>query len=243
MLRSLRCAALASACVQCTIVLAQTPAVPKVHLPSYIDPTKVNYAALVPAPPRPDSAAQRTDLAAVHAAEASRTPETIAAARHDEEEEDIFLFATVFGSNFNEHTLPVTAGFSALLRNESGAVNPKLKDYFHRPRPYAVDSTLHPVCQVKPDNGYPSGHAMVGWLLALALTQMVPEKTNEIQHRAQEYAANRVVCGVHFPSDTEASHLVALAMFGNMAASPRFQKDLAASRAEIRRVLRLPDTP
>lgn len=237
---SLQCSVFAMAIAGSGVLFGQAAATPpKVHLPSYIVPSQVEYAALIPAPPQPGSESQRADLAEVHAVELSRTAAMAAAAMKDEDEEDIFIFASVLGPDFNAANLPVTAAFSALLRNESGVVNPKLKDHFNRPRPYMVDSTLHPVCKMKPENGYPSGHAMVGWLTALTLTQMVPEKAQQIQMRAQEYAANRVVCGVHFPSDTEASHLVALAMFGNMAASPRFQKELAASRAEIRKALKL----
>jgi acid phosphatase (class A) len=49
-----------------------------------------------------------------------------------------------------------------------------------------------------------------------------------------------VVCGVHYPSDTEASRRLAYTIFGYMMGNPRFQRDLAAAREETRRHLGLP---
>ncbi len=82
----------------------------------------------------------------------------------------------------------------------------------------------------RPEGSYLSGHTMVGDLTGLALTQMVPERSAAILARAQQYGQHRVVCGVHYPTDVEASHLIALAMFGAIAASPKFQAGLAAAR-------------
>jgi acid phosphatase (class A) len=69
---------------------------------------------------------------------------------------------------------------------------------------------------------------------------MVPEKRTEILVRADEYARNREVCGVHYPSDVHTSREVAYAMFGYMLATPKFQRDLAAAREELRAKLDLP---
>jgi len=68
---------------------------------------------------------------------------------------------------------------------------------------------------------------------------MVPEKKVEILARADEYAHHRLVCGVHYPSDIAAARNVAYVLFGYMIATPRFQMDLAAARAETRKQLGL----
>ena len=64
---------------------------------------------------------------------------------------------------------------------------------------------------------YPSGHANAGYTIAIVLAQMVPEKRAEIFARAQAFALNRVIGGVHFRSDIEAGRLsgtlIAAAMF------------------------------
>ena len=84
---------------------------------------------------------------------------------------------------------------------------------------------------------------MSGYLLAFTMAQIVPEKKQEILDRADDYAHNRVVCGVHYPTDTEASRRLAYAIFGDMMASSRFQRELAAARAETRAHLGLPPIP
>ncbi len=80
---------------------------------------------------------------------------------------------------------------------------------------------------------------MVGTLEALALTQIVPERSPEILRRLDQYTRNRVVCGVHYPSDVAASRIVATALFGLIAASPVYQKELASARSEVRSHLAL----
>ena len=172
---------------------------------------------------------------------ASRTPAQIAQAQADDHEEDIFIFKTVLGPDFTAEALPITAALSAHVRKDESAASGPLKKIYRRPRPYQVDSTLHPVCPLNPEpTSYPSGHSLSGYLLAFTLVQLVPEKRQEIFDRADEYVHNRLICGVHYASDTEASRKVAYAIFGSLAASPRFQRDLAAAREETRRKLGLP---
>jgi acid phosphatase (class A) len=86
---------------------------------------------------------------------------------------------------------------------------------------------------------YPSGHAIIGYLEALTLVQIVPEKQKEILERADDYAHNREVCGVHYPTDVAAGKEAAYAVFGEMTTSAEFQKELAAARAETRKLLGL----
>jgi acid phosphatase (class A) len=81
---------------------------------------------------------------------------------------------------------------------------------------------------------------MSGYLLAFTMAQVAPEKRQEILLRADEYAHDCVVCGVHYPSDTEASRRLAYTIFGYMMGNPRFQQDLAAAREETRRRMGLP---
>jgi acid phosphatase (class A) len=115
------------------------------------------------------------------------------------------------------------------------------KELFHRVRPYNLDKTLSPVCVTKTkDDSYPSGHTIAGYLAALALVEMVPEKRDAILARADEYAHNRLVCGVHYPTDIEASKMVAYATHAMMDSNPQYRKELAAAKTELRRALSLP---
>jgi acid phosphatase (class A) len=193
---------------------------------------------MIPAPPADNSETAKAEFAELHRIQDARTPEQVKTAQADDAEEDIFVYRTVLGPSFNAQALPLTAALSAHVHGDEPVASNSLKERFARPRPYQVDATLHPVCKVTTQhNAYPSGHAVSGYMLALALAQMVPEKSAEILQRADDYAHNRLVCGVHAASDLEASRRIAYAVFGSMLDEPRFQKELAAARAETRKTL------
>jgi acid phosphatase (class A) len=220
---------------------AQGPELPKPAKAAYfINPMVMDLSLIVPPPPAQDSAAVKDELAELHRIQQTRTPAQVAAAQADNKEEDIFIFRTVLGDNFRAEDLPLTAALSAHVHKDVVAADDPLKAAFKRPRPYQFDATLHSVCgTVAPPNSYPSGHSFVGYLEAFTLAQIVPEKHREILERADDYAHNRMVCGVHYLSDTVASRSIAYAVFGYMLATPRFQIELAAARAETRKHLRL----
>ena len=233
----------------CTGLTAQQPDAAKAQAaptraprtPYYIDPAILDLSSLLPDPPSPDSAMNKAELDELHRIEQARTAEQIAQAKEDEAEEDMFVFKTVLGSRFLSDALPLTTTLGAHVKNEQSVVGGQLKRAMQRPRPYQTDATLHPVCKVgTTHDSYPSGHALTGYLEALTLAEMVPEKRTEILARADEYAHNREVCGVHYPSDVDASREVAYAVFGYMLATPRFQRDLATAREELRTKLDLP---
>jgi acid phosphatase (class A) len=212
----------------------------KVRVATYIHVDRLPLATIISAPPADGSETVKAEFAELHRIQAARTPEQVKAAQADDAEEDIFIYRTVLGPSFNAQALPLTATLSAHVHGDEPVASDELKKIFERPRPYQVDATLHPVCKVTTQhNAYPSGHTLSGYLLAFTLAQMVPEKDAEILGRADEYAHNRLVCGVHTASDLEASRRVAYAMFGSMMQEPRFQQDLQAARAETRHALGL----
>jgi acid phosphatase (class A) len=207
----------------------------------YIDPLPLHLNLILSPPPARDSATAAAELTELHRIEAVRTPAQIAQAQADDHEEDIFIFKTVLGPGFTAEALPITASLSARVRKEESAAGGPLKKLYQRPRPYQVDSTLHPVCPLNAEpTSYPSGHSLSGYLVAFTLVQLVPEKRQQILDRADAYVHNRLICGVHYASDIEASRRAAYAIFGSMVGSPDFQRDLAAAREETRRKLGLP---
>jgi acid phosphatase (class A) len=198
----------------------------------------LDYVLLPPPPADKNSEAEKADLAELHRIEQARTPAQVAAAQADEKELDIFIYRSVLGDKFSAAKLPLTAALSeAVHRQASAAIGP-LKDEYRRPRPYQFDSTLHPVCGTTTmPTSYPSGHAIIGYLEAFTLAQIVPEKQKEILERADDYAHNREVCGVHYPTDVASGQEVAYAVFGAMMTSAEFEKELAGARDETRKAL------
>jgi acid phosphatase (class A) len=201
----------------------------------------LDLALILPQPPAQDAATTKTELVDLHRIEDARTEQQVARAQADDKEQDIFIFRDVLGQNFTADNFPLIAALSAHIHNDESVTSKPLKTSFSRPRPFQADATLHPVCALtKEPNSYPSGHTLSGYLLALTLVQIVPEKHEQIMERADNYAHNRLVCGVHYASDLEASRRIAYAMFGNMLANPRFQQELAAAKTETRSRLGLP---
>jgi acid phosphatase (class A) len=200
--------------------------------PYYLDFTQFDPHLLLANPP--DAAATQAELAELHRIQDSRTPGQVEHARHDEEQEDIFLFQTLLGDSFTAKKFPITAELSRHLKNEQSVVGARLKIFFQRPRPYQADPMLHPVCVVKATHdSYPSGHALTGYLEALALAELLPDKRDAILARADDYAHSRLICGVHYPSDVEASRRIAYAIFGYLLSTPQFQRDLSLAHTEL----------
>lgn len=199
----------------------------------------IDFVALTPNPPALGSKLDQQDREDVLLAQRTRTAAQVRQAQADDKEEDVFLFASILGPKFNSAELPITTVLSQRLREASAVINPRLKLHFARPRPFVSSTQVHAVCEKTASSSFPSGHSMVGTLEALALTQIVPERSPEILHRLEQYMQNRVICGVHYPSDVAASRIVASSLFGLIAASPDFERELASARAEVRNHLSL----
>ena len=208
--------------------------------PIFVRPEQLDVRQILPTAPADASLQTKADLAELHHIEGMRTAEDIARAKADDGEEDIFVFKSVLGDGFTAKKLPLTATLSAHLRDDEPIFVSMGKDYWNRPRPLFIDPTLHPVCKLSHSGAYPSGHAVNGYLEALVLVAMVPERRDAIFARADEYARNRLVCGVHYPSDLEAGKRLAYALIGLIMNNPRFQVEFAQAKAELRQALALP---
>ena len=68
---------------------------------------------------------------------------------------------------------------------------------------------------------------------------MVPEKAAALYARGREFGNNRIVLGVHFPSDIEAGRLAATAIAIALMENPAFIKEFDEARAPLRMALGL----
>jgi acid phosphatase (class A) len=98
---------------------------------------------------------------------------------------------------------------------------------------------VRPVVGRLPSPCYPGGHATFAYVNAILLAYMVPEKATAIFGRAGRYAHNRVIGGVHYPTDTEAGRISASVIDNVLLHQPRFLADFARARVEVRRATRL----
>jgi acid phosphatase (class A) len=210
--------------------------------PIFISPTLTDAVSAITPPPALDSRKMSKDLAEIYAIHHSTTPQEVERANWDNQHEDIFAIGKILGDKFNRESLPATANLWTGMANDQGIFVSAAKKYFQHPRPYDLDSNIKSICGSKPGgpkNSYPSGHGTVGYLSALVLSMIVPEKAEALRLRADDYAHNRVVCGDHYASDLQASKDAAGIVMGNMLGNPKFQEEFAAAKAEVRAALGL----
>jgi acid phosphatase (class A) len=190
-------------------------------------------------PPPPGSAQAKAEIAEILQYQADRTPAMVAYAKADADL-TAFRFADVMGPSFTPADLPVAAAFFSRVVSTAGAVVDPAKIAWNRLRPYFVDSRVEPCLDTPTIASYPSGHANAGYVIAIVLAQIVPEKHAEIFERAQAFALNRVIGGVHFRSDIEAGRLSGTLIASALFREPDFRRDLAAAKKEVRAALGYP---
>jgi acid phosphatase (class A) len=204
----------------------------------YVAADAINLVNLLPPPPAMDSKETAGEIEEMLRFQNTRTPAMVDYAQKDQTI-SVFRFATVLGDNFNEGNLPFTAGFFRNVQSNASLFIDPAKDYWKRPRPSNYDRRIIPCLTIPKSAAYPSGHSTEGNLFAIILANMIPEKRAVIFNRGWEFAMNRVIGGVHYPSDAMAGRisaaLIAQELFGNAG----FKKDYETSKAEIRKALGL----
>ena len=71
-------------------------------------------------------------------------------------------------------------------------------------------------------------------MMGIILSDMVPEKRAEIMARAADYAHNRVVGGIHYPSDIEAGKISGSVIAAVLLSRPDFKAEYEVARSELR---------
>jgi acid phosphatase (class A) len=196
----------------------------------------VDAARLLPPPPADGSVAAKDDLAAVEAAVARRSQAEFDAAKRDAEDGTGGYFVSAIGPGFDLAKLPRTKQLLDDVGKAASDPTTKAKAFFHRERPYVLDPALQTCTPHKPGaspNSYPSGHSTDTYAKAVVLAALLPAKAQAILARAEVYARNRVICGVHFPSDVAAGQAFGTAIGERLLASAAFQPELDAARAEL----------
>lgn len=209
---------------------------------AYVKSADIDLVALLPPSPLAGSPADKADIAAVQAYEKARTPETSERAKADNEMTIFRLAGVVMGPDFTPEKLPVTTAFFAKVKLDSGQPTEAIKAFYNRPRPSVAEPSIQPLMPLPKNAAYPSGHTTWARLNAIVLAAMVPEKKAEIFARADEYADDRIVAGVHYPTDVAAGKIAGSLIAQKELENPAFHQNLEAAKAELRSVLKLSAT-
>jgi len=206
----------------------------------YLDPEALpDSLSLLPPPPQQGSAALAADQEAFEQA-MQASAERQATAKVDAELEWSVLirsFEDILGTSLSDGSKPHTEMLLKRSMVDAGLSTYRAKNHYQRVRPFVengVSSCLPEQEEaLEADGSYPSGHTAVGWMLALVLTDLVPEKQDQLLKRGYEYGQSRVVCRAHWQSDTTAARMMASATFARLQTDPTFVAQLGLARIEM----------
>jgi acid phosphatase (class A) len=220
------------------LVLAGCASLPSNNLAdTHYDATKhIVLSDILAPPPIAGSAADRQDLAAVLEAQKTRTAAQVKLAQLDAHL-SLFRFQPALGDKFTPQNLPITTAFFDNVKEDEDRVVKLAKEHYARPRPYIASKLVKPVVLQPPNASYPSGHASFAYISAILLAKMLPEKALQIFARADEFAHNRVIAGVHYPRDVQAGMVSASVIAQGLLQDKKFIADFERSKNELRQVL------
>ncbi len=199
--------------------------------PAYISPEQFDFHALLPDPPKDDSAAHLVEVDTMLILQHKRTPEDEARCK-SEEEVTVFAFATVLGAWFNPDELPLTRDLMNVVYNQTRSVSGAAKDQWIRKRPALADKRIVPCVQLEKTNSYPSGHATRGIVWATVLSEMFPEHRAELMARGRQIGEDRFLAGMHYPSDVVAGQVLGAEIAKRLLANEAFKSALEKAKEE-----------
>ena len=156
-----------------------------------------------------------------------RTPEQI---EFVETTLNLERFAPVVGEAIFEVNGPALKTLIDSAIDEVRSDYDAVKGVYDYPRPFEISSAVDPIGEARPVASYPSGHAIRAIVYARLLSEVFPEKSDDLMDLANRIGHGRVVAGVHYPMDVSQGQNLGTAYADAIIAGPAFQ----ASIAEIR---------
>jgi acid phosphatase (class A) len=218
------------------LLIFAMPAFAKAPAYHYLAPNTFDIETYLSGPPAPRSAQNKADIQEVLALQKARTAFQIGRVRSEVNLSPV-AFDTVLGTGFTPTNFPLTF---ALLNNAAAdgeAISMSAKDLWKRPRPPLQDPAIHPVVPVPSTASYPSGHAMRGALWGEILAKMMPNLREQLLARGAQIGHDRIIAGVHFPTDVAAGQKLGLVIAHWMMGSSAFRRDLKRAKPEFLRPL------
>ncbi|MDD5208655.1 MAG: phosphatase PAP2 family protein [Elusimicrobiales bacterium] len=200
--------------------------------PRYLSQSELQISGF-PAPPAIGSAEDKADLAAVLQWQKDRTGAQCAAAMAQSDESYLSLFGGV--NPFPVPLPPEVGAFFKRVGTETGDAVRNIKKTYKRERPFVRSAEVQPCLGRVQGLSYPSGHAAVARVYALVLSGLLPRQGAIFNRAADQAALNRVIGGVHHPTDVEAGKKLGELLFSKFRQNPAFAADMSGLSKYLRR--------
>jgi acid phosphatase (class A) len=197
----------------------------------YVQPGDIDWASILPGPPADDSEQHQAEVAQMLELQNRRTATDVIRCR-GEVDLTFNAFADVLGDNFKERLLPQTAALLAQAQVDTHVILTDAKKNWHRARPQKADPRIHPCVKLETNGSYPSGHAAQGIIWATILAEIYPLQREQLMARGQEIGEDRVMGGVHYPTDVQAGQELGKAIANKLLGNNDFQVALEQAKDE-----------
>ena len=201
--------------------------------PAYLAPDNFDFKALLGEPPADGSPTQAREIDTLLQLQANRTPAEEARCK-EEVDASAFVFADVLGNWFDAKDLPATAALLKEVTQQAKVVSGAAKAQWNRQRPFLADARIKPCIEIEKTASYPSGHATRGVLWAIILSEIFPEHKDQIMARGRLIGEDRLIAGMHYPSDVEAGQKLGEEIAKKLLDNPDFQIRLKQAKDECR---------
>jgi acid phosphatase (class A) len=210
-------------------------------LKGYLNPKVLpNSIALIPPSPAPGSAAFAHDEEVARSTFALRGTPRFALAVSDFDLKLPHLvdtFSCALNAQITEEDAPylymlLRRSFSDLALSTYAA-----KKHYKRTRPFQQNHEPMGVPEARAmlenDPSYPSGHTAIGWGFALILSEISPDRSDELLARGRAFGESRTIVNHHWYCDVVWGRFMGAGTVARLHADPTFRADMDAARAEF----------
>lgn len=197
---------------------------------SYLIPNQI-----LPSPPELDGLKGKAELLEIKTKIALISSRERELATKDAITKNVSFFADTI-EGFDIEKLPKTKLLFSQVRLTEDYVAKEFKRYFMRNRPYVTDMAIKPCIPPKVtdrNTSYPSGHAVMGFSMGVILSRLLPENSAAIMDRANLYAENRLICGLHHRSDIIAGQVLGTLVAVELLKNHEFQTLMRSAKQEL----------
>lgn len=150
-------------------------------------------------------------------------------------------FSEAFGMTISPEETPAMYKVVANSLKTTSNATSKCKNYYRRIRPFQMFNEESIITgETLSETSFPSTHSAKGWMLALLLGEINPNKQVALLNKGYEYGQSRVIVGAHWQTDVDAGRMVGSATLSRLHSDSTFMADLESAKAEYNAIINNP---